>query len=149
MTEYTKEIATVDELIAQLTPLVWHVARGNGLSKAAAERVVQRVWLALPEDRLGEPRALVGWLVATTRREANRVREETGAAPVIEEDVARRERALWSAFHALPQKCQELLRLTVLADQVDYLAEALHLPADTSERGRCVQNLRSLYAAGR
>src|SRR5256885_7642912 len=68
--------AALDVLVAELTLLVWHVARGNGLDQTTAEDVVQTVWLALLKhlDRLTEPRALVGWLITTTRREANRTR---------------------------------------------------------------------------
>src|SRR2546430_15150001 len=73
--------AALDVLVAELTPLVWHVARGSGLDQTTAEDVVQTVWLALLKhlDRLTEPRALVGWLLTTTRREANRTRPR-GAA---------------------------------------------------------------------
>src|SRR6266508_5461874 len=70
----TGDRKALDVLVAELTPLVWHVARGNGLDRATAEDVVQTVWLSLLRhlDRLSEPRALVGWLITTTRREANR-----------------------------------------------------------------------------
>jgi RNA polymerase sigma factor (sigma-70 family) len=154
-----------DALIADLAPLVWHVARGSGLDRATAEDVVQTVWLALLRQlgRFSEPRALAGWLITTTRREANRVRHrsihlefsaelvEQTPAPSPEHDVLRseRDRALWSAFHKLSQRCQELLRLTVLAGRAEYLAvaEALHMPHGSvgPTRGRCLNNLRSLY----
>src|SRR5690242_12598402 len=54
-----------DALIADLAPLVWHVARGSGLDRTSAEDVVQTVWLALLRHlhRLTEPRALAGWLI--------------------------------------------------------------------------------------
>src|ERR1044072_5087565 len=63
-----------DVLVAELSPLVWHVARSNGLDRSSAEDVVQTVWLALLRhlDRLAEPRALAGWLITTTRREGQR-----------------------------------------------------------------------------
>jgi hypothetical protein len=63
-------------LVKDLTPLVWHVARGNGLDRSTAEDVVQTVWLALFShlDSLAEPKALASWLITTTRREAQRVR---------------------------------------------------------------------------
>lgn len=157
-----------DALIADLAPLVWHVARGSGLDRTSAEDVVQTVWLALLRHlhRLTEPRALAGWLITTTRREANRVQhratghvelspevaEQTPTAdPSPEHEVLRteRDRALWSAFHKLSQRCQELLRLTVLAGRAEYraVAEALHMPHGSigPTRGRCLNNLRSLY----
>jgi RNA polymerase sigma factor (sigma-70 family) len=157
-----------DALIADLAPLVWHVARGSGLDRTTAEDVVQTVWLALLRHlhRLTEPRALAGWLITTTRREAHRVQhraaghlelspelaEQTATTdPSPEHEVLRteRDRALWSAFHKLSQRCQELLRLTVLAGRAEYraVAEAMHMPHGSigPTRGRCLNNLRSLY----
>lgn len=158
----------LDVLVAELTPLVWHVARGNGLDRSTAEDVVQTVWLALLRhlDRLTEPRALVGWLITTTRREANRTRRRgttnvelppelaeqlPGGDGLPEPEVLRdeRDRQLWAAFHRLPQRCQELLRMTVLAGRVEYraVAEAMHMPHGSigPTRGRCLSSLRSLY----
>jgi RNA polymerase sigma factor (sigma-70 family) len=154
--------AAFDALVTDLTPLVWHVARGNGLDRATAEDVVQTVWLALLGHlgRLTEPRALAGWLITTTRREANRVMHAERPVALVElsdpvssaEDVVLRtdrDRRLWQAFHRLSQRCQELLRLTVLAGRAEYraVAEALHMPTGSigPTRGRCLNNLRSLY----
>jgi len=157
-----------DVLVAELTPLVWHVARGNGLDRTTAEDVVQTVWLALLRhvDRLSEPRALAGWLITTTRREANRVQHRGSGQvelsnevaeqlpttdPSPEHEVLRGERdtQLWAAFHQLTQRCQELLRLTVLAGRAEYraVAEALHMPHGSigPTRGRCINALRALY----
>src|ERR671930_2166657 len=86
--------AALDVLVAELTPLVWHVARGNGLDRSTAEDVVQTVWLALLRhlERLSEPRALVSWLITTTRREAARTRRrgsaEVGLPPDLSEQIA-------------------------------------------------------------
>lgn len=157
-----------DVLVAELSPLVWHVARSNGLDRTSAEDVVQTVWLALLRhiDRLAEPRALAGWLITTTRRESHRV-QNRGAGqielssevaeqlptsdPSPEHEVLRdeRDRQLWAAFHKLTQRCQELLRLTVLAGRAEYsaVAEALNMPHGSigPTRGRCLNSLRSLY----
>lgn len=160
--------AALDVLVAELTPLVWHVARGKGLDRTTAEDVVQTVWLALLRhlDRLTEPRALVGWLITTTGREANRTRRHganqvelppemaeqlTGDDPLPEAKVLRdeRDRQLWAAFHRLPQRCQELLRMTVLVGRAEYraVAEALNMPHGSigPTRGRCLSSLRTLY----
>jgi len=157
-----------DILVAELSPLVWHVARSNGLERTSAEDVVQTVWLALLRhlDRLSEPRALAGWLITTTRREAQRVAHRAGGQielstevaeqlpttdPSPEHEVLRdeRDRQLWSAFHKLSQRCQELLRLTVLAGRAEYraVAEALHMPHGSigPTRGRCLNTLRAFY----
>jgi RNA polymerase sigma factor (sigma-70 family) len=154
-------------LVNDLTPLVWHVARGNGLDRASAEDVVQTVWLALL-SRIGtitEPRALAGWLITTTRREAQRVRGQKAQQPALidefaatfmdtrpqpEEQAVRSDRdaRLWRAFGQLPQKCQELLRLTVLAGRAEYrlVAEAMRMPRGSigPTRGRCLNSLRQL-----
>lgn len=160
--------AALDVLVAELTPLVWHVARSNGLDRATAEDVVQTVWLALLRhlERLAEPKALVSWLITTTRREAGRTRRRgnsqvelppevadqlTNDDPLPEAELLRdeRDRQLWAAFHQLPQRCQELLRMTVLAGRAEYraVAEALHMPHGSigPTRGRCLSTLRTLY----
>lgn len=160
--------AAMDVLVAELTPLVWHVARGNGLDRATAEDVVQTVWLALLRhlQRLSEPKALVSWLITTTRREAARTRRRSANqvswsddeaeqlphdGPLPESELLRteRDRQLWAAFHRLNPRCQELLRMTVLAGRVEYrsVAEALHMPHGSigPTRGRCLSTLRALY----
>lgn len=157
-----------DVLVAELSPLVWHVARSNGLDRTSAEDVVQTVWLALLRhiDRLAEPRALAGWLITTTRREAGRVQQRGSAQVELSSEVAEqlptadpspehevlrdeRDRQLWASFHKLTQRCQELLRLTVLAGRAEYraVAEALHMPHGSigPTRGRCLNSLRALY----
>lgn len=164
----TGDRAAMDVLVAELTPLVWHVARGNGLDRSTAEDVVQTVWLALLRhmERLTEPRALVSWLITTTRREANRTRRRgasqvelppemaeqlTNDDPLPEAELLRdeRDRHLWLAFHRLSERCQELLRMTVLAGRAEYraVAEALHMPHGSigPTRGRCLSSLRTLY----
>ncbi|WP_189221713.1 RNA polymerase sigma factor [Saccharothrix coeruleofusca] len=156
----------LDVLVADLTPLVWHVARGNGLDRSTAEDVVQTVWLALLRhlDRLNEPRALVGWLVVATRREAQRTwtpaRREAALSDELAEQleseyglpedaalVDDRDHRLWRAFGKLSQRCQELLRLTVLAGRAEYraVAEALSIPRGSigPTRGRCLNTLRT------
>jgi RNA polymerase sigma factor (sigma-70 family) len=156
----------LDVLVADLTPLVWHVARGHGLDRSTAEDVVQTVWLALLRhlDRLVEPRALAAWLVVATRREAQRTwtpaRREAALSDELAdqleseyglpEDAALvddRDHRLWRAFGRLSQKCQELLRLTVLAGRAEYraVAEALSMPRGSigPTRGRCLTTLRT------
>ncbi|WP_408607235.1 RNA polymerase sigma factor [Actinokineospora bangkokensis] len=161
----------LDALVADLTPLVWNISRGVGLDRSAAEDVVQTVWLTLLRnlEKVTEPKALVGWLVITTKREAVRTRRRGAAevelAPEVAEGVqsteplpeaealrGERDHRLWRAFHALPQRCQELLRLTVLDGRAEYrlVAEAMQMPRGSigPTRGRCIQNLRDLYDEG-
>jgi len=155
----------LDALVIDLNPLVWHVARSQGLDRTVAEDVVQTVWLTLLRNlnAVAEPKALARWLITTTRREATRNRnvmerveplaDETAERLVSEDglpedEVLRsdRDRALWDAFAKLGQKCQELLRLTVLAGRVEYaaVAEALSMPRGSigPTRGRCIATLR-------
>ncbi|PRX44636.1 RNA polymerase sigma factor (sigma-70 family) [Prauserella shujinwangii] len=161
--------AAMDRLVAELTPLVWQVARGNGLDRHTAEDVVQTVWLALFRhlDRLADPRALAAWLITTTRREAQRVGARPSPVPLTDElaesvpstqpapeaEAVRgdRDRRLWQAFARLPQRCQELLRLTVLAGRAEYrlVADALRMPHGSigPTRGRCLKTMRDLLEA--
>ncbi|GGP48975.1 RNA polymerase sigma factor [Saccharothrix coeruleofusca] len=155
----------LNRLVAELTPLVWHVARSNGLDRTSAEDVAQTVWLHFLRhlERIAEPRALAGWLIVTTRREAQRTWRDSGGRAVLSGDTAQdlpddrwlpevealrdeRDQRLWRAFHALPQRCQELLRLTVLAGRPEYRAvsEALAMPRGSigPTRGRCLNSLR-------
>lgn len=162
--------AAFTALVTDLTPLVWHVARGNGLAKVEAEDVTQTVWLALLRhlDRLTDPRALASWLITTTRREANHLRRQAERARMVElgdagadrlpspgpspEDEALRDdrdRTLWTVFHRLSPRCQEMLRLTVLAGRAEYrvVAETLDMPVGGigPTRGRCLKTLREYY----
>ena len=60
------------EMVERVSPLLWRVARAQGLSTASAEDVVQTSWLRLLQhiDRIDEDRAVLKWLVTTVRREA-------------------------------------------------------------------------------
>ncbi|XGP79641.1 sigma-70 family RNA polymerase sigma factor [Actinokineospora auranticolor] len=154
----------LDALVVELSPVLWHVARGQGLDRSTAEDVVQTVWLALLRhvESINEPGALLGWLITTTRRESRRAHQRDGALsadvpgpePVPESEAVRaeRDRTLWRAFHRLDPRCQELLRLAVLAGRAEHrlLAERLHLPPGSigPTRGRCLNALRVLYYEG-
>ncbi|MFC4002686.1 RNA polymerase sigma factor [Prauserella oleivorans] len=160
----------MNRLVAELTPLVWQVARGNGLDRHVAEDVVQTVWLALFRslDTLADPKALAAWLITTTRRESRKVGSRkpqpvpltdeladtmpsTQPAPEAEVLRAERDRRLWAAFEMLPQRCQELLRLTVLGGRAEYrlVADALRMPHGSigPTRGRCLDRMRGLLDA--
>ncbi|TVT19308.1 sigma-70 family RNA polymerase sigma factor [Amycolatopsis rhizosphaerae] len=157
----------LNRLVSELTPLVWNVARGHGLDAHTAEDVVQTVWLALFShlDQLREPRALAGWLVTTARHEAQRANgrkappvpltdemaesvPSTLPAPEAEVLRSERDRRIWQAFGRLPHRCQELLRLTVLAGRAEYrlVAEALQMPRGSigPNRGRCLKTMREM-----
>lgn len=59
------------ELVAMLTPLLWHTARALGLDQAAAEDVVQTAWLQLVRSAptIHDSQSVMQWLLVCTRRE--------------------------------------------------------------------------------
>ena len=157
------------EIVTELSPMLWQIARAAGLSASDAEDVLQTVWLRLVAhlDGIHDAAALTGWLVTTTRREAWRVRsagrrqlptdhetldELPGSGPGSEEQVivADERRTLWAAIAQLPARCQELLRIIAFAPRPDYaaVAAALDMPVGSigPTRGRCLAKLRSLLA---
>ncbi|WP_020576040.1 RNA polymerase sigma factor [Actinopolymorpha alba] len=164
------EREALSAIVADLTPVLWQVARSHQLDTTSSEDVVQTTWLQLVRhlDEIRTPEALVGWLVTVTRREARRVRdrqrrEQTSADPAPEwlsdsvplpdDQVLRgeRDRTLWSAFTRLPERCRELLRVVAFVDRPDYdvVSTALGMPRGSigPTRGRCLAKLRTLLLA--
>jgi RNA polymerase sigma factor (sigma-70 family) len=164
------EVSALDEVVRELNPLLWHVARSQDLSADDAVDVVQTTWLELLRrlDQIHSPSALTTWLVTATRREAwhtNARRRRSSAAEPDTLDAAlepalpadhgvgdgERSQALWRNFHRLPARCRELLRVVAIADRPDYttLAEALGMPRGSigPTRGRCLGKLRELLLA--
>jgi RNA polymerase sigma factor (sigma-70 family) len=162
--------AALDEVVRELNPLLWHVARAQGLGTEEAADVVQTSWLELLRrlDGIRSPQALTAWLVTTTRREAWRVRERSrrqapaGAATLdatADPDpepperllAGERDRALWRHFRRLSPRCRELLRIVAQVDRPDYtrVAEALGMPRGSigPTRGRCLAKLRAMLEA--
>jgi DNA-directed RNA polymerase specialized sigma24 family protein len=64
------------QITAELSPMLWHVARAAGLGADDAEDVVQTAWERLLSHLadIRVPQALISWLVVTTRHEAWRIR---------------------------------------------------------------------------
>jgi len=164
------DMAALDEAVRELSPLLWHVARSQGLSAEDAADVVQTTWLELVRQLNGirSPQALMAWLVTATRRESWHVitrqrRESDPATPVPERtadpwpdledrlDADKRDRALWRHFKKLPERCRVLLRIVSLIDRPDYeaVAEALDMPRGSigPTRGRCLSRLRAMLMA--
>ena len=164
------EEARMAELVRILTPILWHTARASRLDAAAAEDVLQTVWLTLVRkaDTITEPLAVLQWLVVTTKREAwrvargqARVRPEDLEAPgalrseateSVEDAVLRAtsDHRLWQHVEGLPERCRTLLRVIAFADRPDYaeLAQALGMPQGSigPTRGRCLAKLRLALA---
>ena len=149
--------AALDELVETVTPLLWRTARGAGLDSAAAEDVVQTVWLTLlrKAESVRDPHSVVKWLLTSARREAWRVssrlrsdRARTGAVLGVDpeetldlpdqrealpdETVFRdeRQRRLWHHVHELSARCRQLICVIAFADRPDYslIAESLGMP---------------------
>jgi RNA polymerase sigma factor (sigma-70 family) len=157
----------IDQIVAELSPLLWHAARAAGLSRDDAEDVVQTVWVRLlcHLDGIHTSAALTAWLVTTTKREAWRVRtagrrqlpadQDWLAAvpdpgPGCEERAIAddQRRAIWAAMGKLPPRCQELLRIVAFVPRPDYDAVAAALDIRRGSigptRGRCLDKLRAM-----
>lgn len=158
------------DLVALLTPILWHTARAARLDATTSEDVLQTVWLTLVRkaDTIDEPLAVLQWLVVTTKRESWRISKnqtrtrpedlESTAAPVadptqdVESEVigGQTRRTLWRHVEQLPDRCRTLLRVIAFADRPDYaeLARSLGMPQGSigPTRGRCLAKLRILLA---
>ncbi|QKV72453.1 RNA polymerase sigma factor [Amycolatopsis sp. Hca4] len=155
------------EIVRELTPLLWHVARAQGLDTEASSDVVQSTWLALLRSLsdIQNPAALTGWLVQVTKREAWRVARARRAerpvdtavfgdapdpAPDPEQEAVTADgnRRLWTLLRRLPARCQALLRIVAFVPRPDYaeISAQLGMARGTigPTRGRCLARLRAL-----
>ncbi|MFD4670012.1 RNA polymerase sigma factor [Lentzea sp. NPDC058450] len=161
--------AGLDATVRALTPLLWHVARAQGLDRESSGDVVQTTWLLLLRglDDIHAPEALVSWLVTVAKREAWRVSRAQRAEPPTgdeipdepdheagPEDVAltsARDRELWHAVGRLPERCRRLLRIVAFTHRPDYdrIAETLGVRRGSVGplRGRCLARLRRMLSA--
>jgi RNA polymerase sigma factor (sigma-70 family) len=156
--------------VRELNPLLWHVARAEGLTAEESADVVQTAWLELLRrlHDIRSPRALTSWLITTTRREAWRTRDRSrqqrpdaaawldavpdpGPGPGERLLSEERDSALWRHFQQLPERCRTLLRILAQASRPDYaaVAEALGMPVGSigPTRGRCLAKLRAMLLA--
>ncbi len=155
-------------LVDLMTPLLWHTARAQGLTPAAAEDVCQTAWLRLIDKStdIEQPRAVLSWMVTTVRREAWRqykvagrdnadldARPEPSSAepgPEQEALLGEQHRVLWTHVKQLNDRCQHLLRVIAFADRPDYatIADSLNMPVGSigPTRGRCLTQLRETLA---
>jgi len=161
------EMSALTEVVHELNPLLWHVARAAGLSADDAMDVVQITWLELVQrlHDIRSPQALTAWLVSTTRRGAwhveSRMRKrdvdrradvaeltDPGPGPVERALTDERDGTLLRNFGRLSVRCQQLLRIVAMVDRPDYdiVAKAMQMPRGSvgPTRGRCLAKLRDL-----
>lgn len=162
--------AAMAELVAMLTPILWHTVRAQRLDKESTEDVLQTTWLALVRsaESISDPRAVLQWLIVAARREAWRVmRGQSRQVPYeIDDDAVTTSESdqpdnvvlrgvadsvLWSHIAELPERCRTLLRVIAFADRPDYpeLARSLGMPIGSigPTRGRCLAKLRASLSA--
>lgn len=156
-----------DTLVERFAPLVTSVTHRFGLTPTDADDVRQNVWLHLVEHLadLREPRALPGWIVTTTRREALRVlsarrrvqpvdphidpRLETATTNEPDASLLRAERhqAVHAALAELQPPQRNLLLLTVADTDTSYrqVSQLLGIPTGSigPTRARCLRKLRN------
>lgn len=158
----------LDEIVVSCTPLLWHVARSQGVRADQVADVVQHTWLELVVRLAGirTPETLTAWLITTTKREAWRVNrkqppmadldsigELPAELPEIDEALLtdERNRVLWRCFTSLSAQCQALLRIVAMVERPAYeeVGRALGMKHGSigPTRGRCLGKLRALLLA--
>jgi len=161
------EMGALGDVVRELNPLLWRVARAEGLTAEESADVVQTTWLELLRRLrdIQSPRALTAWLVTATRRGAWRTRElsrrqapdgaerleltpDAGPGPGERLLSDERDSALWRHFQRLPERCRALLRIVAQVDRPDYaaVAAAFGMPVGSigPTRGRCLAKLRAM-----
>ena len=142
-------------LVERFAPLVTSVVRRFRMTPEDADDVRQTVWLYLLEHLadLREPRALPGWIVTTTRREATRVlsggrrvepvdpQEDRRLDGIDRSEVtadllsAERRQAVRDGLSELPTRHRELLLLTVADPDIPYRQISRRLGIPTGSIG--------------
>jgi RNA polymerase sigma factor (sigma-70 family) len=165
----TGDRAALNELVVLLTPVLWQVARDQGLDTDRAADVVQTAWLRLlgAFAEIRSPVALTGWLITVTKRESWRTGEKRQAerplpelperliepSPPPEDTVLGEDQRarLWDAVGKLPERCRSLLRIVAFVHRPDYaeVGARLGMPRGSigPTRGRCLARLREQLLA--
>lgn len=152
------------DLVALLTPLLWHTARSQRAPQQVAEDAIQTAWLRLVDaaDSIADPKGVVSWLVVTVKRETWRLMRLAGRETIPDagvpdatddttpEDTAIQsdeQRVLWRHVNELSERCRALLRVIAFAATPDYasVATTLGMPVGSigPTRGRCLAKLRA------
>jgi len=151
-------------LVHRYSPILRRALRRYRLDDADGADVVQITWLRLLEHLplLREPRALMGWLLTTARREAYRLLRQSGRIVLVEdvpdggagaqdspeEEVERkdRERHVRAAVSRLSKSDRDLLGVLLASPPPSYreVAASLGRPVGSigPTRARCLARLR-------
>jgi RNA polymerase sigma factor (sigma-70 family) len=151
-------------LVLRHSHLIWSIARSFRLDRAAAEDVVQTVWLRLLEKgwTVRDPEAVTSWLATTARRECLerlRRRVETVSDEELPDPVddrrpeqvsleVDRDRVLWNALQRLSERDRQLLRVLAATPRYADVAAALDMPVGSigPTRARALRRLREELA---
>ena len=165
------DASAVDELVAAMTPVLWHVVRAYGHDRQSAEDVIQATWLGFVRlhQTIDDPQAVASWLItsarrgaaahARTARRATPVQDETlhavlpdgesAEALAVRDDEASR---LWRAVASVDERCRKLLRVVAFMDRPDYqaLSKDLDMPVGSigPTRARCLAKVRRALTEG-
>jgi len=160
----------IGELVRALTPLLWNVARAEGLDRDLAEDAVQDAWVSLIRsyDEIRSPQALTAWLMTVTRRRAQalhagstrlRTTDPADIPDVPDQDSTAEDvtleneqyHRLWWNVQQLSPRCRKLLRIVAFVDRPDYdlVSRELQMPRGSigPTRRRCLCKLRLLLAS--
>ncbi len=165
------DAGAVDELVAAMTPVLWHVVRAYGHDRQSAEDVIQATWLGFVRrhQTIEDPQAVASWLITSARRGAaahartarrtTPVPDETlhaalpdaepaEALAVLEDEASR----LWAAVASVDERCRRLLRVVAFMDRPDYrsLSRDLDMPVGSigPTRARCLAKVRTALTRG-
>jgi RNA polymerase sigma factor (sigma-70 family) len=165
------DATAVDDLVATMTPVLWHVVRAYGHDREAAGDVIQATWLGFVRlhQTIQDPQAVASWLItsarrgaatqARTARRADPVDDEVLAA-VLPDDVSAETVALlddeaarlWRAVATVDERCRKLLRVIAFMDRPDYqsLSQDLDMPVGSigPTRARCLDKVRTALKEG-
>ena len=165
------DAGAVDELVATMTPVLWHVVRAYGHDRESAEDVIQATWVGFVRlhRTIEDPQAVASWLITSARRgAAAHARSARRATPVpdealhavlpdaepaealaVRDDEASR---LWGAVASVDERCRRLLRVVAFMDRPDYrsLSRELDMPVGSigPTRARCLAKVRSALMRG-
>lgn len=165
------DASAVDDLVATMTPVLWHVVRAYGHDREASGDVIQATWLGFVRlhQTIEDPQAVASWLITSARRgAAARTRTARRAVPVQDETLhavlpdvesaealaLRDEEAarLWGAVASVDERCRKLLRVVAFMDRPDYqsLSQDLGMPVGSigPTRARCLAKVRTALTKG-